>query len=143
MTRSIPLRTDYNANDLRRLSRNSSKSKQIRRLLALALIYDGNAARGGQGSTNPLSLDIRCHLSGPRCGSCSRSAHLQHRWYEPASERNIPCCHAWGSCHYHRRSGWVALLKGFGNSRQHHRVASAPAITGTQPSRKCLAVHAR
>ena len=42
MTRSIPLRTDYNANDLRRLSRNSSNSKQTRRLLALALIYDGN-----------------------------------------------------------------------------------------------------
>jgi transposase len=41
MTRSLPLRTDYNADDLRQLSRCSSDSKQTRRLLALALIYDG------------------------------------------------------------------------------------------------------
>ena len=43
MTRSIPLRTDYNADDLRRFSRCSSDSKQTRRLLALALIYDGSS----------------------------------------------------------------------------------------------------
>jgi len=42
MTRPISLRTDYNADDLRRLSRCSSDSKQTRRLLALALIYDGS-----------------------------------------------------------------------------------------------------
>ena len=41
MARGIPLRTDYNADDLRRLSRTSSDSKQTRRLLALALIYEG------------------------------------------------------------------------------------------------------
>jgi len=41
MTRAIPLRTDYNADDLRRFSRCSSDSKQTRRLLSLALIYDG------------------------------------------------------------------------------------------------------
>ena len=41
MPRGIPLRTDYNADDLRRLSRSSSDSKQTRRLLALALIYEG------------------------------------------------------------------------------------------------------
>ncbi len=41
MTRGIPLRTDYNADDLRRLSRSSCNSKQTRRLLALAMIYDG------------------------------------------------------------------------------------------------------
>ena len=43
MTRAIPLRTDYNADDLRRLSRFSCDSKQTRRLLALALIYDGSS----------------------------------------------------------------------------------------------------
>jgi len=42
MTRPISLRKDYNADDLRRLSRCSSDSKQTRRLLALALIYDGS-----------------------------------------------------------------------------------------------------
>lgn len=45
MTHGIPLRTDYNATDLRQLSRKSSNSKQIRRLLALALIYDGSPRR--------------------------------------------------------------------------------------------------
>jgi|TARA_Y100000294_G_scaffold103220_1_gene95851 transposase len=42
MTLGIPLRTDYTADDLRRLSRCSSDSKQTRRFLALALIYDGS-----------------------------------------------------------------------------------------------------
>ncbi len=43
MTCGIPLRTDYNADDLRGLSRCSCDSKQTRRLLALALIYDGSS----------------------------------------------------------------------------------------------------
>ena len=43
MTRSIPLRTDYNGDDLRRLSRSSSNGKQARRLLSLSLIYDGGS----------------------------------------------------------------------------------------------------
>ncbi len=42
MAASIRLRTDYNANDPRQLSRQSSDSKQTRQLLALALIYDGS-----------------------------------------------------------------------------------------------------
>ena len=42
MPRGIPLRTDDNADDLRRLSRTSPDSKQTRRLLALALIYEGS-----------------------------------------------------------------------------------------------------
>ena len=41
MSQGVPLRTDYTADDLRRLSRTSNDSKQTRRLLALALIYDG------------------------------------------------------------------------------------------------------
>jgi len=41
MTRPVPLRTDYDATALRCLSRNASDSKQTRRLLSLALIYDG------------------------------------------------------------------------------------------------------
>ncbi len=40
MTQAIALRTDYKADDLRQLSRRSCNSKQTRRLLALALIYD-------------------------------------------------------------------------------------------------------
>lgn len=41
MARGVPLRTDYTGDDLRRLSRSSTNGKQTRRLLALALIYDG------------------------------------------------------------------------------------------------------
>jgi len=41
MARGISLRTDYTGDDLRRFSRTSTDSKQTRRLLALALIYDG------------------------------------------------------------------------------------------------------
>jgi len=41
MTRPIPLRTDFNADALRCLSRNASGRKQTRWLLSLALIYDG------------------------------------------------------------------------------------------------------
>ena len=52
MARGISLRTDYNADDLRRLSRSSPDSKQTRRLLALALIYDGRPS----GSVQNLSL---------------------------------------------------------------------------------------
>ena len=51
MSRPIPLRKDYSADDLRRLSRSSTDPKQARRLLALSLIYDGasrsEAARHG------------------------------------------------------------------------------------------------
>ncbi len=43
MTRAIPLRKDHNADDLRRFARLSTSSKQTRRLLALAMIYDGSS----------------------------------------------------------------------------------------------------
>jgi len=43
MTRPIPLRTDYSADDLRCLARSALGSKQTRRLLALALIYEGSS----------------------------------------------------------------------------------------------------
>jgi len=40
MARGISLRSDYNGDDLRSLSRSSPVAKQARRLLALSLIYD-------------------------------------------------------------------------------------------------------
>jgi hypothetical protein len=54
MGSAIPLRTDYDAATLRRLAKASSDAKQTRRLLALAVIYDGGrrgdaAALGGVG----------------------------------------------------------------------------------------------
>lgn len=40
MARGVSLRSDYNGDDLRSLSRSSPVAKQARRLLALSLIYD-------------------------------------------------------------------------------------------------------
>ena len=37
----LPLRQDYDASSLRRLARQSAESSQTKRLLALAVIYDG------------------------------------------------------------------------------------------------------
>ena len=51
MGSSIQLRGDYDADDLRALTKRSGNSRQIRRLLALAAVYDGmsraDAARVG------------------------------------------------------------------------------------------------
>jgi hypothetical protein len=51
MAAAIELRADFGADDLRRLARVSRNARQTRRLLALAVIYDGGsrteAARGG------------------------------------------------------------------------------------------------
>ena len=51
MSSSIQLRDDYDADELRALAKGSGNSRQIRRLLALAAVYDGmsraDAARVG------------------------------------------------------------------------------------------------
>ena len=51
MGSAVPLRTDYTASGLRRLAKRCSDNRQIRRLLALAAVYDGmnrtEAARVG------------------------------------------------------------------------------------------------
>ena len=49
MAAPIPLRPDFNAPLLRKLARGSRDADQIRRLLALAEIYDGGA-RVGRGA---------------------------------------------------------------------------------------------
>ena len=41
MRKPIPLRPDYDATRLRRIARESEDGNQVRRLLALAVIYDG------------------------------------------------------------------------------------------------------
>ena len=43
MRRPIPLRLDYDAAVLRRIARDSQDPDQVRRLLTLALIYDGGS----------------------------------------------------------------------------------------------------
>jgi transposase len=39
--KAVPLRTDYNAVDCRRLARNCKNAREICRLLAIAAVYDG------------------------------------------------------------------------------------------------------
>jgi transposase len=43
MAAAIGLREDYAGDDLRRLARSSREAGQVRRLLALAAIYDGGS----------------------------------------------------------------------------------------------------
>ena len=43
MRQSIPLRLDYDAVGLRRIARKSEDADQVRRLLALAVIYEGSS----------------------------------------------------------------------------------------------------
>ena len=51
MAAALQLRNDYSGNDLRRLARTSDDADQTRRLLALAVSFDGgsrgDAARAG------------------------------------------------------------------------------------------------
>jgi transposase len=70
MASAIRLREDYVGDDLRRLARESRDGRQVRRLLALASIYDGNsrteAARIG-GVTLQIVRDwvVRFNAVGP------------------------------------------------------------------------------
>ena len=70
MAAAIGLREDYAGDDLRRLARGSRDGRQVRRLLALAAIYDGNsrteAARVG-GVTLQIVRDcgVRFNADGP------------------------------------------------------------------------------
>jgi transposase len=43
MRKPVPLKLDYNAMQLRRISRETEDADQVRRLLALAVIYDGGS----------------------------------------------------------------------------------------------------
>lgn len=47
MSAAIPLRDDYDSSDLRRLSLSCRDNRQIRRLLALAAVYDGMSRTEG------------------------------------------------------------------------------------------------
>jgi len=67
---AIQLRSDYTADDLRRLARSSRDAKQTRRLLALASIYEGGsrtqAARiGGVGLQIIRDWVVRFNAHGP------------------------------------------------------------------------------
>ena len=67
---AIPLRKDYDGARLRRHARGSDDANQTRRLLALALIYDGGkrsdaAALGGVGLQIVRDWVLRFNAEGP------------------------------------------------------------------------------
>ena len=66
----IPLRPDYNAGQLGRIARDSKDADQARRLLSLALIYDGGsrteaAHAGGVGLQVVRDWVLRFNANGP------------------------------------------------------------------------------
>lgn len=70
MARPIEVRGDFTGDDLRRLARDSREGNQVRRLLALAVIYDGGsrteAARlGGVGLQIIRDWVVRFNAEGP------------------------------------------------------------------------------
>jgi putative transposase len=82
MAAAIELRADYRADDLRRLAKASRDARQTRRLLALAVIYDGGsrteAARvGGVGLQIVRDWVLRFNAEGP-AGLVDRKAPIGH-----------------------------------------------------------------
>lgn len=57
MAAPIPLRNDFTATDLRQLARKTSDAQQARRLLSLAVIYDGGS-RTDASNTGGVTLQI-------------------------------------------------------------------------------------
>jgi transposase len=57
MAAPVPLRTDYDGEAVRRLAKGSSDANQTRRLLALAVIYDGGG-RGDAATVGGVGLQV-------------------------------------------------------------------------------------
>ena len=78
MGQPLALRQDFTGSDLRRLARQSADADQTRRLLALAVIYDGGsraaaAETGGVGRQIVRDWVVRFNAEGP-AGLISRKA---------------------------------------------------------------------
>ena len=70
MRQPIPLRADYDATRLRRIARRSDEADQVRRLLALSVIYDG----GSRTERRPKPVASLCRWCGTGCsGSTPRA----------------------------------------------------------------------
>jgi len=102
----IPLRADFDATSLRSLARESEDANQVRRLLALAAIYDG-ATRTQAAEIGGVTLQVvrdwvlkfnACaggsSTSGNGCGRSSRSAS--------PSRRSAASCARWDIANYRR-----------------------------------------
>ena len=70
MAAAVALRTDYESGQLRKLAKQSEDADQVRRLLALALVYDGGsrsdgARAGGVGLQTFRDWVLRFNAAGP------------------------------------------------------------------------------
>ena len=92
---AIPLRTDYDAADVRSLARKASDADQVRRLLAIAAVYDGMrraaaAAVGGMDRQSLCNWVHRFNADGPE-GLHDRkppgAPSCAHRMHESQSGR--------------------------------------------------------
>jgi transposase len=93
MAAAVRLRDDYNAKALRALARRSRDAKQTRRLLSLALIYDGGsrtgAARlGGVGLQIVRDWVLRFNADGPD-GLIDRKAPGKQSHLDEAQRRAL------------------------------------------------------
>ena len=76
-----------------------------------ALGKTGDASLGPQGSANSLGIYLWRYLPGPRCRRCPDPSKMQYCHLDTSSTGNIRCCCSWSTCHRHRRSSRMALLK--------------------------------
>lgn len=88
MSVALALRDDFDAADLRALARQSKDTRQVRRLLALAAVYDGmsrgEAAKvGGMDRQTLRDWVHRFNEAGP-AGLCNRAGAGRQRWLSPA-----------------------------------------------------------
>jgi len=88
MAAPVPLRNDYDATALRRLARSSQDPGQVRRLLALAAIYDGEARSaaaqiGGVGLQTVRDWVLRFNEAGPAGLLTGKAPGPQPRLAEP------------------------------------------------------------
>ncbi len=92
MGRAISLREDFDSHQLRRLARQSTNSSQTRRLLALAVIYDGGsrseaAVAGGVGLRVIRDRVLRFNAEGPaglvdrKSTGAPRKLNADHPWH--------------------------------------------------------------
>ena len=80
MAAALQVRNDYSGDDLRRLARTSDDADQTRRLLALAVIFDGGS-RGDAARTGGVGLQVirdwvlRFNTGGPDALNHARGQH--------------------------------------------------------------------
>ena len=111
MARAIALRSDFTGPDLHRQARSNKDASQARRLLALAMIYDGGT-RSEAAPLGSVTLQIvrdwvvRFNAKGPE-GLCDRKSEGPTPLL---SDRRIglPCWRSSTAARYRPSTGWCA-----------------------------------